>query len=286
MGATPVLSLDTMDVHGFEVFPSILVGCLYLLGAYFLAVGPARRRFGWSREGAPLRRQVSWLAAVLVIFFSLNGPLHEWADGYLFSAHMVQHLLLMLLMPPLLIYGLPPWLIRKALEVGWVYRSGRLLTHPVLAFVAYNVVFIFWHFPHWYNLALMDHTVHIVQHLTFMAVAVMMWWPIMSPVEELQRIPTGPLLMGWIFLFGIPGTVVSALITLSDNVLYTWYAAAPRITALSPLDDQRLGGLIMWIPGMLVFWIAITVVFFRWTSYEYRSWKEDPTALPTGETGP
>ncbi len=275
-----------MDIHGFEVFPSILVGCLYLLGAYAIAVGPARRRFGWSREPVSRWRALSWTTAVLVIFFSLNGPLHEWADGYLFSAHMVQHLILMLLMPPLLIYGLPHWLIRKALEVPGVYRAARFLTHPVVAFVSYNLVFIFWHFPEMYNLALLDHNVHIVQHLSFMAVAVMMWWPIMSPVEELQRIPTGPLLMGWIFLFGIPGTVVSALITLSDEVLYTFYAAAPRITALSPLDDQRLGGLIMWIPGMLVFWVAITAVFFRWTSYEYKSWKEDPEALPTGETGP
>ncbi|TVP48236.1 MAG: cytochrome c oxidase assembly protein [Gemmatimonadales bacterium] len=276
-----------MDFHGFEVFPSILIGCVYLLGVYWLATGPARRRLGWSDDVRPgFRRAASWTAAVLVIFFSLNGPLHEWADGYLFTAHMVQHLLLMLLMPPLLIWGLPPELIRKALQYRPVLAVGRFLTHPVIAYVAYNVVFIFWHFPHWYNMALMDHTVHIVQHLSFMVVAVMMWWPIMSPVRELVRIPTGPFLMAWIFLFGIPGTVVSALITLSNEVLYTWYAAAPRITALSPLDDQRLGGLIMWIPGMLVFWIAITVVFFRWTSYEYRSWREDPEALPTGETGP
>jgi putative membrane protein len=267
-----------MDVFGFEVFPSILVGCVYLLGGYWLAVGPARRRFRWAPQGPGRWRAASWVTAVLIIFFSLNGPLHDWADGYLFSAHMVQHLLLMLIMPPFLIHGLPPWLIRKALEAGWVYRVGRALTHPVVAFLAYNAVFIFWHVPEMYNLALMDHNVHIVQHLSFMAVAVMMWWPILSPVEELRRLPNGPVLMAWIFLFGVPGTIVSALITLSDSVLYTWYAAAPRITPLSPLDDQRLGGLIMWIPGMLVFWVAITAVFFRWTAEEYASWKRDPEA--------
>jgi putative membrane protein len=277
-----------MDVLGFWVFPSILVGCLYLLGTYAVVTSaPARRRFGWTDDVRPGgRRAVAWVAAVLVIFFSLNGPLHEWADGYLFTAHMVQHLLLMLLMPPLLIWGLPPALIQKALRIRGVYPVARALTHPLVAYLTYNVVFIFWHIPQWYNLALLDHNVHIIQHLTFMAVAVMMWWPIMAPVKELVRIPTGPLLMAWIFLFGIPGTIVSALITLSNDVLYTWYAAAPRITALSALDDQRLGGLIMWIPGMLVFWVAITVVFFRWTSYEYKSWNADPEALPTGEIGP
>lgn len=267
-----------MDLFGFELFPSILVGCLYLLGGYWLATGPLRRRFRWAGEGAGAGRAAAWVFAVLVIFLSLNGPLHEWADGYLFSAHMVQHLLLMLVMPPFLIYGLPPWLIRKALEVRGVLRVGRVVTHPVVAFVAYNAVFIAWHLPDLYNRALMDHGVHIAQHLSFMTVAVMMWWPIVNPVEELRRLPNGPLLMAWIFLFGIPGTVVSALITLSDSVLYTWYAAAPRITSLGALDDQRLGGLIMWIPGMLVFWIAITAVFFRWTSEEYESWKRDPEA--------
>jgi len=267
-----------MGVDSFEVYPSIAIGCLYLLVGYFLATGPARKRFRWSENGPSGLRVASWIVAILIIFFSLNGPLHEWADGYLFSAHMVQHLLLMLIMPPFLIWGLPPWLIRRALEVGLVFRVARFLTHPGVAFLAYNAVFIFWHFPQYYNLALMDHRIHIVQHLSFMAVAVMMWWPVISPVKELQRLPTGPLLMAYIFLFGIPGTVVSAMITLSNDVLYSWYAAAPRITGLSALDDQRLGGLIMWIPGMLVFWVAISAVFFRWTKDEYRSWKEDPEA--------
>ncbi|MEX1256467.1 MAG: cytochrome c oxidase assembly protein [Gemmatimonadota bacterium] len=261
-----------------SVSPSILIGCMYLLVGYLLAVGPARRRFGWSSESASSARVASWVAALLVIFFSLNGPLHEWADEYLFSAHMVQHLLLMLVMPPFLIWGLPPWLIRKALEWRPVYLAGRVLTHPGVAFVAYNAVFIFWHLPQNYDLALMDHGIHIGQHLSFMAVAVMMWWPVVNPVEELERIPTGPLLMGYVFLFGIPGTVISAFITLSDSTLYRWYAAAPRVTGLSALDDQRLGGLIMWIPGMLIFWAAITAVFFRWTKDEYRSWREDPEA--------
>jgi hypothetical protein len=106
----------------------------------------------------------------------------------------------------------------------------------------------------------------------FMSVAVMMWWPVVNPVSELERIPTGPLLMMYVFAFGIPSTLVSAFITLSDSVFYPWYEVAPRITSLSPMDDQRLGGLIMWIPGMLIFWVGISAVFFRWTKDEYSSW--------------
>jgi putative membrane protein len=123
-----------LSAVGFEIFPSILVGCIYLLVVYALAVGPARRRFGWASDAPGGWRIAAWVLAVLIIFFSLNGPLHEWADGFLFTAHMVQHLLLMLIMPPLLIFGLPPWLIRKALEVRAVYRAARVLTHPGVAF--------------------------------------------------------------------------------------------------------------------------------------------------------
>jgi len=235
-------------------------------------VGPARRRYGWSQEPASAWQKTAYLTAVALIFLSLNGPLHRLSDDYLFSAHMFQHMLVMLIMPPLLIGGLPPWLIQAALRNRVVLRVAKVLTHPAVAFVAYNVTFIGWHFPGAYNLALVNHNVHILQHLMFMAVAVMMWWPIVNPVEELEVIPTGPLLMGYVFAFGIPTTALSAIITLSDRVFYPWYAVAPRITSLSPLDDQRLGGLLMWIPGMMVFWIAISVVFFRWTKDEYRNW--------------
>ena len=109
----------------------------------------------------------------------------------------------------------------------------------------------------------------------FMAVAVMMWWPVVAPVPELERIPDGPLLMMYVFAFGIPSTIVSVVITMSEKVLYPFYAAAPRVTSLSPIDDQRLGGLLMWIPGMLIFWIAITAIWVRWTREEYVEWRRE-----------
>lgn len=264
-----------MDILGFEISPSILIGCIYLVAMYLLAIGPLRRRYGWADEAPSRWRVASWMAAVTVIFFSLNGPLHTLSDNFLFSAHMVQHMLLMLIMPALLINGLPPRMVQRAVEKRWVFRMGRVLTNPVVAFAAYNVVFVGWHFPEMYNWALMNHNAHILQHLMFMAVAVMMWWPVFNPAPKLERIPNGPLLMIYVFAFAIPSTVVSAFITLSEDVFYSWYAAAPRIVGLSPLDDQRLGGLIMWIPGMLLFWVAISFVFFRWNKDEFSDWKDE-----------
>ncbi|MGD2123632.1 MAG: cytochrome c oxidase assembly protein [Gemmatimonadota bacterium] len=275
-------SWDRFTILGFEVHVSVLIGVVYLASAYLFAVGPARVKYGWWPNPVSRWRKASFLGAVALIFFSLNGPLHTLSDEYLFSAHMVQHMLLMLVMPSFLIMGVPPWLIRKALERPGVARTARVLTHPVVAFLAYNVTFIGWHIPQMYNWALVSHDLHIVQHLMFMAVATMMWWPVVNPAPELERIPTGPLLMMYVFAFGIPSTVVSAFITLSDTVFYPWYEVAPRVTSLSPLDDQRLGGLIMWIPGMLIFWVGISAVFFRWTKDEYESWGSGKDRDPAG----
>ena len=270
---------DRFTLWGFEVHVSVLIGTVYLAALYLFSVGPAREKYGWWPERASAWRKTSYLGAVALIFFSLNGPLHTLSDQYLFSAHMVQHMLLMLVMPPFLILGIPPWLIRRAMKNPGVARAARTLTNPVVAYLAYNVTFIGWHVPRMYNWALVSHDLHIVQHLMFISVAVMMWWPVVNPVRELERIPTGPLLMMYVFAFGIPSTILSAFITLSDSVFYPWYAAAPRISSLSPLEDQRLGGLIMWIPGMLIFWVGITAVFFRWTKDEYAAWGRERRAL-------
>lgn len=270
--------LDELSPGGFEIHPSVLIGCALLAGVYAWAIGPGARRAGWDEVKAERWRVWSWALGVATIFFSLDGPLHELSDEYLFSAHMTQHMLLMLVMPPLLILGMPPALIRRTLRTRWVRAVARPLTHPVIAFVAYNLVFIGWHFPAAYNAALEHHPLHIVQHLMFMVVAVMMWWPVIAPLAELERIPDGPVLMLYVFAFGIPSTILSAFITMSEGLFYPFYAAAPRVTSLTPLQDQRLGGLLMWIPGMLIFWLAISAVWFRWTREEYVEWRQEARA--------
>jgi len=127
-------------------------------------------------------------------------------------------------------------------------------------------VLILWHLPRFYEYALEHHPVHIVQHLMFMVAAVLLWWPILSPLPELPRLPY-PMQMLYLFLTTIPMSIVAVYITYGGTLLYPAYAAAPRIAGLSPLQDQLLGGLIMWIPGGLVFFGVISVIFFRWQSH-------------------
>jgi putative membrane protein len=247
---------------------STLIGSVVVLGAYFAGIGPLRRKYGWA-DRVELGQPICFTSGILILFGVLNGPIHELSDLYLFSAHMVQHLLLTLVMAPLLLVGMPDWLWRAIIRNTVGFGVARIITSPLIAFGIYNVVFAGWHFPMMYNWALENHTVHIVQHLMFIAAAMFMWWPVVDPLPELSRLIT-PLRMVYLFAMSVPMSIVSAMITLSDTVLYTWYSDAKRVFPLDVMEDQQLGGLIMWVPGALIFWLAISILFYRWATSENR----------------
>ena len=199
------------------------------------------------------------------MFGTLNGPVHDISDYYLFSGHMVQHLVLTFVAPPLLLLGTPGWMLRPALRSRAVAAVARFVTTPRVSFAIFNLTLAAWHLPPVYNTAMYYHPVHILQHLMFLVTAVIMWWPLLSPLPELPRLSyPGQILYS--FLMTLPMTVISVFIVYADQVLYPAYASAPRLWALSPLEDQRLGGLIMWIPGGLFFYLLASVIFFRWVS--------------------
>jgi len=256
----PPLGPDGFDWTAWNPDPTVVVGLAALGGLYVAAL---RRGRAEGRVVKPVKI-VSFFAGLLLLLGSLTGPLHDLSDYYLFSAHMIQHLLLAFAMPPLLLYGTPGFMLSPFLRHPRVLALGRRLTRPSGAFASFNLVLVAWHLPPLYNLAMDHHGVHIVQHLMIMVVSVILWWPVLSPCPELPRAPY-PVQMLYLFVVGLPMVVVSIFISMAESVLYPYYAAAPRIwPALTPHADQHLGGLIMWIPGGLVFLIAISVVFFRW----------------------
>ena len=210
---------------------------------------------------------LSFGAALLVLLASLNGPVHDLSDYYLFSAHMAQHLALTLLFPPLLIYGTPGWLLRPLVQRPWIRRVVRTLTRPVTAGLVFTLTLAAWHTVPLYELMMRNHDVHIATHLMFIVVSLLMWWPVMSPLDEVPPLSLG-LRMLYLFLVSIPMQVVAALIAMADTPLYPWYVAAPRTWGLSALDDQQIGGLLMWVPGNLWMFGAIAIVFFKWAKRE------------------
>lgn len=260
---TALPAWNTWNLH-----PTVIIGLVLLGGLYVY----------WGGLTSARRQVASFLSALLVIFFALNGPLHNLSDNYLFSAHMVQHLLLTLLFPPLLLYGTPGHVARRVVAPRWALALARGVTRPVLAAGLFTAPIVLWHVPVFYEAALRDHDIHVLQHLVFLTTAVIMWGPVLSPLPDVPRLPY-PGQMLYLFLLGIPMSMTGALITLSKSVLYPFYAEAPRVWGLPPLYDQQIGGLLMWVPGGLILWMAMTVVWFRWSVWEARGHDERTVPL-------
>lgn len=260
-----------VSLSEFSVHPSTVIGILGLAGLYEREARRERRETS-SGNGARLSPLAvsptagqRWLfhGALVALFLSLNGPLHDLSDSYLFSAHMVQHLMLSLVVAPLLVMGTPGGMLRPALEYRGVRPLAKWLTAPTHCFAIFTVVIAGWHLPPLYNFALAHHSAHIAMHLMFLVASVLMWWPVLSPMPELPRL-SYPGQMLYMFLLSIPMAIVAVYIAYADQVLYPLYASAPRIWGITPMNDQLIGGLIMWIPGGLYFYTIISFVFFKW----------------------
>ena len=250
-----------IDLRQWTIHWSTVIG-LAAIGALY--EWRARAADASKGQVAPTTGQrASFLAALVVIFLSLNGPLHDLSDYYLFSAHMVQHLMLTLVAPPMMLAGVQGWMLRPALKQRFVGPAARWATRVTSCYLIFNVVVAFWHLPPMYNTAMAHHPVHIAQHLTFMVASVLMWWPLMSPLPELPRLAY-PAQLLYCFLMMIPMSIVAIYIAMADSALYPAYAFAPRMWGISPMEDQLIGGLIMWIPGGLFFMGVMSVVFFKW----------------------
>lgn len=242
----------------WSIHPSTVIG-IAALGALYIW---ASRKLRQSPTDA---QKIYFVSGLLLMFATLNGPIHDLSDDYLFSAHMVQHLLLTLAIPPLLLAGTPGWMLRPVLSRRTIAPCVRFFTGAKSAFVVFNLTIAVWHLPPFYNAAMAHHSLHILEHLMFMAAAVLMWWPLLSQLPEFPRLAY-PGQMLYSFLMSIPMSIIAVYIAMADHVLYPAYNAAPRVLPLSPLEDQLLGALIMWIPGGLIFMIIMTVIFFKWNA--------------------
>ena len=261
--ADQVASVSWTDWHAH---PSIIVGVVLITALYLMAVGPLRERFGWAERGSS-SQMVLFMLGVLVIVVALLSPLHELGDKYLFSAHMAQHLLLMLVVPPLQLLGVPGWLVDKVLRSPRVLAVSRFLTRPLVAFTFFNAVLVLWHMPVLYDLTLRERDIHILEHVMFLGVAVLMWWPVLSLAKELPRASYITQMVYLFLLPTVPG-ILGAVITFSDKVLYPWYAEAPRLWNISATTDQEIGGIIMWVPGGMAFLTVLIIVFLVWANQE------------------
>ncbi len=249
--------------------PQLIIGLLGQLAAYFLCVvGPLRRFFPDAEPWRASQIQLfvlGWLALVIALVTPIDT-----LGLYSLTMHMVQHLIVTLVVPPLLLAGTPRWLFRPLLRMPIVRDLLPAVTNPVATFLIFNAVFALWHVPAYYNAALLDERVHILEHATFFLTATLSWWPLFSPLEELP--PAHPLAQSvYLFFMAIPSTVLGAIITLSGANLYPHYASVAQPFGLTTADDQQLGGLIMWFVGSLFYFFVMMVIFIRWMNSDDRT---------------
>jgi putative membrane protein len=195
---------------------------------------------------------------------------------------MLQHVFLTLIAPPLLILGTPDWLLRPLICRPGTYRIAKVVTHPIVAFASFNLVFSIWHLPVLYNTSITNHGVHIAEHLMFIVAAVLMWWPLTSKMPELRRL-SYPAQMVYLFLLSIAQIMIFAPITFSEKPIYHWYVNAPRIWEITPLVDQQMGGIVMKVGGGAIFITLTLVAFFRW--FEHENKKQDNRHVETATSG-
>ena len=213
-----------------------------------------------------------FLLGDVVMLLALISPLDVLADDYLFSAHMLQHMLLVLAVPPLLILGIPRTLATSIVRVPALGAIERMLRSPAVAWSLGMAALWIWHVPRLYDATLASEPLHIFEHLVFLVTATIFWWPILAPIEE-SRMSHGA---AFAYLGGamLITTVLGILITFAPVGAYTAYlhpedslhilAGLRDSWGLTTEADQELGGLLMWVPGGLVYLGAIMAVLARW----------------------
>lgn len=252
----------------------VLLLCLGLAAAYYYVVVRLRTRIG---EASPVSRSqaVTFSLGIVMIYAAAGSPMHELADTYLASAHMLQHILLMLVVAPLLLAGTPVWVWQALIRKPEVMRLARILTHPVMALAAFNAVFLLTHLPTTVDAQLERGWFHLLVHTSQVGAGLLMWWPILSKVPELPRL-SYPSQMGYLFVQSLLPMVFASFIIFADSVFYSYYETAPGIWNISPIEDQQVAGMIMKLLGSVILWVFIAVAFFRWYQEEQSETEQGP----------
>ena len=264
-------ALQPHDVWSAWTFEPVTIAALGVTG--WLYARGLRRLWHAAGTGRGVRRRDAWAFAAAwgLLALALLSPLHA-VGTVLFSAHMTQHELLMTVAAPLLVLGRPLIPFVWALSPRWRRASGdwtsrpvfarpwHALTHPASAFLLHGAAIWFWHVPSLYDAAVTNELMHAAQHVSFVSTALLFWWVVLQPGAARGGVAASiAVLFGTVLHTGAFG----ALLTLTSRLLYAVYAATTGPWGIQPIDDQQLGGLIMWVPGGLAYVVAALYLVVR-----------------------
>jgi putative membrane protein len=255
-------------VPHWHAHPDVWLLIAALAGGYAYAVRRIGPRKVHAVERPVTRRQVAVFAAGLVaMWVAADWPIHDLAETRLYSVHMLQHVLLSLVAPPLLMVGTPDWLWRTVLGRRGV-QVARFVTRPLIALVLFNVVLVVTHIPDLVTLSVRSEPFHFALHSLVFTSALIMWSPVLNPLIDLPKL-SYPARMFYLFLQSLVPTVPASFLTFGHTVLYHVYERMPRM-GISALTDQLVAGLIMKLVGGFLLWSVIGWYFFKWYTVEER----------------
>jgi len=226
----------------------------------------------WLARGAAdveRKHTVYFLAGLFTVWLALETPIDTISDYYLDSVHMLQHVLLAFVAPPLMLLGLSPAM------AGWLLRVPglRAITEPIPAQVIAAVVMIAWHLPTLYDATLAHESLHILEHVMFIGSGLVLYWPIVQATSAHARweMSAGAKLV-YMLLATLPQDGVALVLIFSRVPFYDFYTHAPRLLeGFTALIDQTIAGAVLMIFGKVTLGIAAGVVFFRWFGAEHRA---------------
>jgi putative membrane protein len=239
---------------------STLIALLLLAGTYVGASNKLAQR-PTTRQGA------AFVAALLTILAAITGPLDELTRERSFAVYIFQQMLLVFVVPPLLLFGLPGWMLRPLMMNRFFEPVARVITRPLFAFLLFAAVFTLIHYPIVCDRVCHVHPFYGNLHALLLFTGCLLWWPLLSPLPEYPRM-TYPMQIMYLFLLMIPMTAVAAPITLASSVLYVFYIGGTHPLGLTPMADQVLGGLIMWVGQGVYIMFVFTAIFYRWSRWD------------------
>lgn len=235
----------------------LVLGSLW--AAYELAV----------RGRATRRERLFFYSGLAALWVAADWPVHDLAEGYLYSVHMTQHLLISLIAAPLLLLGTPDVVLRRLLAPRAVFAAVRFASRPIIALVLFNSVIALTHVPAVVDVSTRSEIAHFAIHAVLFGAAMCMWLPVLNRLIELPAL-SYPGRMFYLFLMSLVPTVPASFLTFGHTVLYHFYETAPRLWGITAISDQRVAGLIMKLVGGFILWGVIAWYFFKWSSMEER----------------